>query len=256
MGRESVWQRVKNRFFSPGNPPEEGGCFWQTDLHSHLLPGVDDGVKTLDQTLVCLRQLAEWGIRRVITTPHVSRDWYPNRAAELQAGLTSLRDLIQTHDLPLTIDIAAEYMLDDFFPDLLASGEVLSFGTERYLLVETGWASAPMGLDNLLFRVQTQGYIPLLAHPERYSYYHDDEAGLARLREAGCLFQVNWPSLTGRYGRRVRKQANLLLKNKWVDFIGSDLHRPTDLENLGELFGTDEYRLLKQQPLRNAELVG
>ncbi len=258
MESETIWQRLKQRLFSAGQSSPEAdtdGCFWQVDIHSHLLPGVDDGVTNWEQSLVCLRQMVEWNIRKVVTTPHVSRDWYPNKAEDLRRGQRTLQALADEHQLPLTIEVAAEYMLDDFFPDLLASGEVLGFGKERYLLVETGWASAPMHLDSLLFRIQTQGFTPLLAHPERYSYYHDDEPALARLREAGCLFQLNWLSLTGRYGRRVRKQAQRLLQRGWVDFVGSDLHRPADLEALAALFTTDEFRLLREQPLRNAGLL-
>jgi tyrosine-protein phosphatase YwqE len=258
MGSDTFWQRWRQRLFSSGTPhpaEERQGCFWQVDIHSHLLPGVDDGVADWEQTLACLRQFAEWGIQKVVTTPHVSRDWYPNKVADLKRGQRTLQALAEEHHLPLTIEVAAEYMLDDFFPELLQSGEVLTFGGPHYLLVETGWAAAPFALESTLFRIQTHGYTPLLAHPERYSYYHDDEAGLARLREMGCLFQLNWMSLTGRYGRRVRKQAGLLLQRGWVDFIGSDLHRPTDLPTLEALFAADEYRLLRDQPLRNQSLL-
>lgn len=258
MGSDSIWQRWRQRLFpsdSPGSAPEREGGFWRVDLHSHLLPGVDDGVADWEQSLTCLRQLSDWGFRKVITTPHVSRDWYPNKAQDLQRGQRTLQALAQEHGLPLAVEVAAEYMLDDFFPDLLDSGEVLTFGAAKYLLVETGWAAAPFGLENLLFRIQTHGYTPLLAHPERYSYYHDDEAGLARLREMGCLFQLNWMSVTGRYGRRVRKQAGRLLERGWVDFLGSDLHRPADLQNLAGFFTAEEFHLLRQQPLRNETLL-
>lgn len=257
MSSESIWQRWRQRLFSSSNPPGPEGenCFWQVDIHSHLLPGVDDGVGDWEQSLACLRQLADWGIRKIVTTPHVSRDWYPNNASDLQRGQRTLQALVQEQQLPLTIEVAAEYMLDDFFPELLESGEVLSFGPAKYLLVETGWAAAPFSLENVLFRIRTHGYTPLLAHPERYSYYHEDEAGLVRLREMGCLFQLNWMSLTGRYGRRVRKQARHLLERGFVDFIGSDLHRPADLVNLQELFGAEEYHLLRRQALRNQTLL-
>lgn len=259
MASDTIWQRWRQRLFSSTAPqPADGGsgCFWEVDIHSHLLPGVDDGVADWEQALACLRQLADWGIRKVVTTPHVSRDWYPNKTADLRRGQRTLQALVEEHQLPLTVEVAAEYMLDDFFPELLQSGDVLTFGEPNYLLVETGWASAPLGLENLLFRAQTQGYTPLLAHPERYRYYHDDEAGLARLREMGCLFQLNWMSLTGRYGRSARRQAGRLLERGWVDFLGSDLHRPADLEALEALFTTAEFHLLRQQPLRNHTLLG
>ena len=254
----NVWERLKKRFV-PNSDSEPGtqdeACFWRVDVHSHLLPGVDDGVENTDQTLVCLQQMVAWGIQRIITTPHVSQDWYPNSSAVLRAGQVQLQTLADAHDLPIQIDVAAEYMLDEFFPDLLRNDDVLTFGTERYLLIEAGWAAAPKHIEAILLRIQKHGYMPVLAHPERYSYYHADEAGLARLHEAGCLFQLNWLSLTGRYGTKARVQAHRLLKNNWVDFVGSDLHRPKDLPALGTLFTLPDYNLLRSQPLRNASLL-
>jgi tyrosine-protein phosphatase YwqE len=235
--------------------PEQNVCYWKVDLHSHLLPSMDDGVHNLDETLICLKQLVEWGIQKVITTPHVSRDWYPNDPSAILQNLTAVRDLIAEHQLPLTIDVAAEYLLDDFFLDLLNKGELLSFGEARYLLVETGWSAAPLRLADMLFRIQTRGYIPILAHPERYTYYHDDKQALAYLRETGCLFQLNWMSLLGRYGSRVEKQARYLLQQRWIDFIGSDLHRPGDLKTMARLFNGSDMKLLEEQPLLNSTLL-
>ncbi|MBO0947775.1 histidinol-phosphatase [Fibrella sp. HMF5405] len=225
-------------------------------MHSHLLPGLDDGVTSLDETLTCLRQLADWGIRKVITTPHVSRDWYPTSSAAIQQGLADVRALIAEHQLPITIDAAAEYLLDDFFLDLLNKGDLLSFGDKRYLLVETGWSAPPFQLADILFRIQTRGYVPVLAHPERYKYYHTDRDALANLRETGCLFQLNWMSLSGRYGSQVEKQARFLLQQQWVDFIGSDLHRPGDLKAMARLLNAKDLAMLEQQPLLNTMSLG
>jgi len=247
------------RSFWRGNPlpaPASAPCYWHTDLHSHLIPGIDDGVATTDEALICLRQLADWGIRHVVTTPHVSQDWFPNTPEILLAGQATLRQLIADHQLPLTLEVAAEYLLDDLFLDQLRSGQLLSFGKPRHVLFETGWTSAPNFLSEVVFQLQTQRYQPVLAHPERYSYYHDDLKPLADLRSAGCLFQLNWGSLTGRYGKRVEKQARKLLQNNWVDFIGSDLHRSADLASMETLFTAPAYALLGQQPLRNQDILG
>ena len=245
----TLWQG--NRLVAPVQNP----CYWHTDLHSHLIPGIDDGVATTDDALRCLRQLADWGIRHVVTTPHVSQDWFPNGPDTLLAGQATLRALIAEHQLPLTLDVAAEYLVDDLFLDLLRAGNLLSFGQPRHVLFETGWTSAPHFLGEVVFQLQTQQYQPVLAHPERYTYYHDNLTPLADLRTAGCLFQLNWGSLTGRYGKRVEKQARNLLKNNWVDFIGSDLHRPADLASLEKLFTSSAYELLRQQPLRNESIL-
>ncbi len=254
----NAWERFKKHFVPDSGDGLQAGdeaCFWRVDMHSHLLPGVDDGVKDSDQTLACLQQMVSWGIQRIITTPHVSRDWFPNSSTLLREGQAQLQALADANDLPIQIDVAAEYMLDEFFPDLLKDNDLLTFGAERYLLIETGWAAAPQHLEDLLFRIQTRGYVPVLAHPERYTYYHADEESLSQLRNVGCLFQLNWLSLTGRYGSKVRTQAHRLLKNNWVDFVGSDLHRPEDLPALGSLFSLPEYELLRSQPLRNISLL-
>jgi protein-tyrosine phosphatase len=241
------WETFRNQ---PGKLP----CYWQTDLHSHLLPGVDDGVSTHEEVLVCLRQLADWGIRHIVTTPHINKAWYPNDRATLLAGQAALRKMIAHYELPLTIEVAAEYMLDELFLDLLVTGELLSFGEARYLLVELDPHVPPPQLEMLLFQIQAKGYRPVLAHPERYRYYHENLDALGRLHDLGCLFQVNWGSCIGRYGRPVKVQAGRILKKQWADFIGSDLHRPEDLPGLQTFFDSAAYRLLPKQPLLNAEL--
>jgi tyrosine-protein phosphatase YwqE len=251
------WQTMRQAILSRSSPASVDmtePCFWQVDMHSHLVPGIDDGVQDPEQALVCLRQLAAWGIRKVITTPHVSRDWYPNESATLRAGQVLLQTLSDENNLGLQIEVAAEYLLDEFFPAMLAADDLLSFGPARYLLFELGWAAAPRQLDDLLFRIRTRGYIPVLAHPERYAYYHEDQSVLTHLHENGCLFQVNWGSITKRYGERVQAQARFLLKKGWVDFLGSDLHRPGDLAGLSTLFTSSDFEQLRKQPLLNESL--
>lgn len=254
----SFWQTIRQAITShslPSTLNEAEPCFWRVDMHSHLIPDVDDGVNTTDQALVCLKQLADWGIKKVITTPHVSRDWYPNESAQLRAEQITLQALARDNGLELTVEIAAEYLLDEFFPALLEADDLLTFGSAKYLLFELGWAAAPHQVDDIIFRLQTRGYTPVLAHPERYSYYYDDPSPLERLHEMGCLFQLNWASLTGRYGDRAQAQARLMLKKSWVDFVGSDLHRPNDLTALSALFSSTDYDLLRKQPLLNESLL-
>ncbi|QMW05262.1 tyrosine-protein phosphatase [Spirosoma foliorum] len=238
----------------PGSSTEPPTCYWQTDIHSHFLPGVDDGVNSQEEALICLQQFSDWGIRRIITTPHVSQDWYPNTKATLLDGQAMLQALVNEHQIPLVVEVAAEYQVDELFLDLLRDDQLLSFGSQKYVLFETGWAAAPTFLNEIIFHLLTQGYQPLLAHPERYTYYHNDLKALSDLRKAGCLFQLNWGSMTGRYGRKVQAQAHRLLTNKWVDFMGSDIHRPADLSLFNQLVTSADYPLLAQQPLRNQAL--
>ncbi|NEU69501.1 tyrosine-protein phosphatase [Spirosoma agri] len=252
------WQTIRQTITSRSSQTPEDladSCFWRVDMHSHLIPGIDDGVKDPEQSLACLKQLAAWGIQKVITTPHVSRDWYPTESATLRESQVILQALATENNLNLQIEVAAEYLLDEFFPALLAADDILTFGDARYLLFEVGWAAAPRQLDDLLFRMQTRGYTPVLAHPERYSFYYEDQATLASLHEKGCLFQLNWGSLTGRYGERAQAQGRFLLKKGWVNFVGSDLHRPADFPSLAALFSTADYELLRKQPLLNESLL-
>ncbi len=224
--------------------------FYPVDMHSHLLPGVDDGVEELEDTLTCLSQLANWGIRHVITTPHISQDHFPNTSADLRARAEVVRVAIAERQVPITFGVAAEYMLDELFDERLRANDLLSFGTERFVLIETGWASAPRQLEQWLFQMQLLGYIPVLAHPERYRYYRSEEETLEKLREKGCLFQLNLMSLAGRYGSDAQRMAQRLIRLGWVDMISSDMHGVRDLKTLEAAFHTVDYRHLRQLPLR------
>lgn len=248
----NFWQRlIPHRTITqlPGD-----SCFWSVDMHSHLIPNLDDGVSDLEETFICLQQLADWGLQKVVITPHISQDLYPNGTNAIRQGLATVLDYITPYQLALKIDVAAEYLLDDLFIDRLNANDLLSFGDKRYLLVEAGWSSPAHPLVEKLGSIQAGGYTPVLAHPERYVYYHRDKTTLAQLREMGCLFQLNWMSLSGRYGSGVEKQARYLLQQRWIDFIGSDLHRPSDLRTMLRLFNSSNLKLLAAQPLLNATL--
>ncbi|MCY7358130.1 MAG: histidinol-phosphatase [Rudanella sp.] len=251
-----MWEKLTH-WLHPSDEPisTRMAALWAVDMHNHFVPGVDDGVTTVEETMQCLRQYAEWGIRRVISTPHISQDYYPNTRDQLLLGAETVEQAIAAENLPITFSVAAEYLLDEQFYDLLQNREILSFGTEQYVLVEMGWASAPHHLEQYLFTLQQKGYTPVLAHPERYRFYHDELDKLLDLHEKGCLFQLNLLSVTGRYGRSTQHMAQQLLKAKTIDFIASDLHRPADLEALPGAFTSSLYPLLLQQPLLNATLL-
>ncbi len=249
-----AWHWLRDRLFSRNSTTSQLPCFWQTDMHSHLIPGIDDGVQTTEQAMTCIRQLAAWGVQKIITTPHINQSFYPNKPAAIRAGGEALRQQLIDEQLPVDLEVAAEYMLDEGFPAHLDGDDLLSFGSGRFLLVETGLVARSLQLEEILFQIQARGYTPVLAHPERYHYFYNDPNALQRLRELGCLFQLNWMSLSGRYGPGPKKQAKLLLKHNWVDFFGSDMHRPEDLPKLQELLDSPFYEQLQTQPLRNQTL--
>lgn len=220
-----------------------------------MLAGVDDGLTTHEEVLTCLNQFVDWGIRHIVTTPHINHVRYPNTHTTLLNGQAALRKLIDNYQLPLTIDVAAEYMVDELFLELLGSSQLLNFGRQRYVLIEIGWDAAPPFLDTILFQMQIKGYQPLLAHPERYVCYHNNIKALGKLRDMGCLFQLNWGSLAGQYGPAVKKQAQQLVETKWIDFVGSDLHSPDDLSLFQTFLDSAAYRQLNRLPLRNKSFI-
>ncbi|MBO0934975.1 histidinol-phosphatase [Fibrella sp. HMF5335] len=218
-------------------------------MHNHLLPGVDDGIQDIDEALVCLRQLADWGIQHVVTTPHVSQDFHPNTSDQLREAGKLVQALIHTNELPLTFTVAAEYLTDELFDARLQQDDLLSFGTERFVLIETGWAALPRQLPNWLFQMQVKGYRPILAHPERYQYFRGHIDHLFYLRQQGCSMQLNLMSLVGRYGSEARRMAHTLIREGLVDFVSSDLHRARDLTHLEKVLQSADYHAACQLPL-------
>lgn len=250
MQLSASWRAI-HRWFVP--PPvsirARIEAVWTVDMHNHLLPGVDDGITTLDDTLTCLRQYVDWGIRQVVCTPHVSQDYYPNNSSHLADRLAFVQQAVDEAGLPIRLTLAAEYLLDEAFDRLLQRDELLCFGAARYVLIETGWAAPPQQLDHWLFTMQLKGYTPVLAHPERYRYYQNEPYLLKQLRAQGCLLQLNLMSLVGRYGSRTKRFAHELLQEQCISFVSSDLHRPSDLAALHDVFTSSSYQYLQNQPL-------
>ncbi len=190
-----------------------------TDWHCHLLPGVDDGVQTMEETLRILSLYENLGVKEVWLTPHVMEDM-PNRTADLKNRFAELNVAYQGN---ITLHLAAENMLDNLFEERLAKNDLLPLGKDgKHLLVETSYFNPPMGLNNILLRIKAKGYVPILAHPERYVYMDGDD--YRRLKEMNVLFQLNLPSIVGGYGTEIKKKAEWLLKNDLYELTGSDIH--------------------------------
>lgn len=191
-----------------------------TDWHSHVLPGVDDGIKTLEDSLEVLRHFDEKGLGTLWLTPHIMED-YPNSTDKLRARFEELQ---QAWNGQLKLRLAAENMLDSLFEERLEARDLLPIGDNAdHLLVETSYFSAPMGFDGMIDSIKSAGYYPLLAHPERYTYMNEED--YKRLRKNGVKMQLNYVSLVGGYGETARKKSVWLLKNGYIDVVGSDVHR-------------------------------
>lgn len=201
-------------------PLKDSGIFEGfTDWHSHILPGVDDGVQTMEEALEILRLYEELGVKSVWLTPHIMED-IPNTTAHLWERFAELQ---ATYTGPITLHLAAENMLDNLFEERLEKNDLLPLGENGdHLLVETSYFNPPMGLNNILLRIKTKGYIPVLAHPERYVYM--DENDYRQLKGLNVRLQLNLFSLVGAYGIGIRKKAEWLLRNSFYDLAGSDTH--------------------------------
>ena len=190
-----------------------------TDWHCHLLPGVDDGVQTMEESLQVLSLYEQLGIGEVWLTPHVMEDM-PNRTEDLKAKFAELNASYRGNIL---LHLASENMLDNLFDERLMKNDLLPLGRGgKYLLVETSCFNPPMGLNNILLRIKSKGYFPVLAHPERYVYMDKDD--YRQLKDMGVMFQLNLPSLVGAYGSEARGKSDWLLKMNYYNLIGCDTH--------------------------------
>ena len=199
-----------------GNEQLLGGA---TDYHSHLLPAIDDGVQNLPEALATLDTYETSGIKNLWLTPHVMED-FPNHPTRLKARF---EEFMTSYHGGITLHLASEYMLDNYFFGLLEKNDLLPIGTTgNHLLVETSYYTPPRRLKESLKRIQSKGYHPLLAHPERYMYMEKEV--YKELKEMGVKFQLNIISLAGVYGKATQKKAQWLLKNEMYDVAGSDMH--------------------------------
>ena len=190
-----------------------------TDWHCHLLPGVDDGVQTMEESLQILSLYEQLGVNEVWLTPHIMEDM-PNTTSALKARFEELKTDYQGN---ITLYLASENMLDNLFEERLEKNDLLPLGKNgKHLLVETSYFNPPMGLSNILLRIKSKGYTSVLAHPERYNYM--DENDYRQLKRLNVKFQLNLFSLVGAYGTGARKKAGWLLKNGFYDLTGSDTH--------------------------------
>lgn len=191
-----------------------------TDWHSHILPGVDDGIKTMEEAIEVLQEYERLGFKKVWLTPHVMED-YPNETAFLKQRFQELKNAWKGN---LEIGLASENMLDNVFEERLQKNDFLPIGESGdHLLVETSYYTPPYAMDDMLEEARKKGYNVILAHPERYRYM--EEKDYKKLKENGILFQMNLLSLVGAYGEQAQKKAEWLLNNNFVEFTGTDIHR-------------------------------
>lgn len=236
-------------FFSSRKPVK---IPFRADMHSHLIPGIDDGVKTNDQSLATIRRLMDLGYEKFVTTPHIMSDTFPNTPGVIGDGLSSLNEYLRSMSVDVEITAAAEYYLDEYTMNAVNGDEPLMTFGEKYLLFETNYLSEPFILKEFIFNATSKGYRPILAHPERYQYMTMDKA--QDLIDRGVLLQLNLLSLSGFYMKPVQKLAEKLVDNKMISFIGSDCHSELQARAMEKALRTNAFKKAIDLPLLNSSL--
>lgn len=222
------------------------------DIHSHLVPGIDDGVKTNQEALQLMTQLNQIGFQHFITTPHIIHNVWNNTHTIIEEGEQSVNNFLSENSTKLKVKAAAEYMMDTYFIELLQKEKLLTL-KEDYIVVEMSYLNPPIQLLEILFEIQVAGYKPILAHPERYLFYHNNFDTYQKLKKTGCLFQLNLLSVVGYYGESVAKTAQKLLANHLIDFVGSDVHHHNHVQSFENRVVLKEEEALKEA-IKNNQL--
>ena len=224
---------------------EQVKLFYNTDVHCHILPGVDHGSQSMEQSLEMLRLEAEMGIKRVILTSHVTAITFENTRETLTDSFLKLKDAVTDEGLDMELFLSAEYRMDEYFDKEYAADHLIPM-PGNHILLENSFQQELMNLDDLMFDLQVKGYRTILAHPERYPYYSRRRKRCEQLHNAGARFQVNILSFTGYFGEEARDSALWLAKNGLIDYLGSDMHNPKHAYIIMTYLNSKEWKKLSR----------
>ena len=223
-----------------------------TDIHSHLIPGIDDGAKSMEESISLIKQMYDLGYRKLIITPHVRYGSFDNDPTTFESKLKEVQDTLQEHNIGMKLEVGAEHTMDDSFFKCYTNGTLKHFGKCKYLLIEFSFINMLAGIKDIIFKLQTKGYNLILAHPERYLYLTQEPAIIDYLHDAGVLFQLNILSLIGFYNKDTQKFAEELIKRDKVDIVGTDLHHQPHIEALKEVLSNKTFvKLVESGRLMN-----
>ncbi len=216
------------------------------DIHNHILPGIDDGAKTVEESISLIQGFAEFGVTSFIATPHIMHNYYPNNQETINDSLLLLKNELLKKDMKdVSMRAAAEHMIDDNFESILGNDAILPLGNNN-LLVEMSYLQASINFDEAIQKIKQRGYFPILAHPERYRYLYDNFKIYEVYKKEGVRYQLNLLSLSNYYGKEVQQVAIKLLEKGLIDFVGSDVHNINQLKRLKEVQIADRIiKLLK-----------
>ena len=228
----------------------------KVDVHSHFIPGIDDGAPTVEDSVNLITAMSNFGYKKVITTPHIMSDYYKNTPSIILSGLEEVKEALEKAGIDIEVEAAAEYNLEPEFEEIIKAKNVLSFGgDEKYVLFELSFFNEPLRLKEIIWDLSNDGFQPVLAHVERYAYWHKNWDKIEDMVNRNVKLQLNIGSITGAYGPEVRNMAIKLIDEGLIDFIGSDCHNPRHLDMLNYAL-TDPYfhKLCKQPQLLNHTL--
>lgn len=208
----------------------------QWDMHNHILFGIDDGSKTLENSLLMARRFVDLGYKKVIATPHIMSSYYPNNKETISEKRDILNQALAENQIPLELEFAAEYYIDEYFLEKLMNREPLLTFNGNHVLVETSFLNRPVFFSKILFELRTLGYIPVFAHPERYIYFHENYSEIDEVLELGVKLQINLLSLVGFYSPMVKKMAHWMVQNDKYNFLGTDAHNLDQMKVLTEVY--------------------
>lgn len=229
--------------------------FLGTDMHGHFIPALDDGPEAVEDSIALLSSMQQSGFSKIITTPHISLDYFPDTESEIVPRLQLLKNVVNESGLSLQLEAAAEYMIDEGLLDRLHNGSKLRTIGNNYVLIEMGFVQTSPLLPQVIFDIQAAGYQPILAHPERYNYYHDHAITTLRaIKETGCLLQLNTIALGGYYGKSVKICAEKILKDGLYDFAGSDVHHQRHVKALNDITEMSIFSSLQKYPFLNRDI--
>lgn len=223
------------------------------DMHNHILFGIDDGSKSLDYSLLMAEKFVRNGYSKIIATPHIMSDYYPNNREIIEEKMRLLDFSLKAHDIPLELECAAEYYMDEFFLEKVRSGgDIMSFHN-KHVLVETSFMNRPVFFKQIMFEIRTKGYTPVLAHPERYIYFQEKYEEVEELVQTGVKLQINLLSLAGYYSPNSKKLAQWLIKNGYYSFLGTDAHSTDHLDIVNEVYSSKLFNSIDFDKVENTK---
>ncbi|MFC0778470.1 tyrosine-protein phosphatase [Flavobacterium sp. HJSW_4] len=214
------------------------------DIHSHVLPGIDDGARNIKKSVELVSSLQNLGVSQIITSPHISHVWH-NSPEIIEAKLKETQNALEENKIKMPVQAAAEYFIDSWFENHLKEEKLLTL-KDNYILVEMSYQNAPLNIYKTIFEIQLAGYIPVLAHPERYVFYHNKFSEYEKLKNAGCLFQLNLLSTVEYYGSKIAKATDELLAKGMYTFCGTDVHHKKHIEAFDEKIKIKNLESLKE----------